>query len=144
VVFIFLGNLAGNSLIALERQKSLLWIYFSGAIFSIGMNIFLIPKYSYNGTALVTLFTEFLVTGLMFWIIFKEIHWFPSLKLPLKAFFASVIMCLPLGFFYRTQNLAILLGLFCLSVLIYFGTLYLFKGITKEEFKTLIGFKAKS
>lgn len=138
VVFIFFGNLAGNSLIALNRQKKLAWIYFVGAVLSIGMNLFLIPRYSYNGAALTALFTEFLVTGLMFWIIFKEIHWFPSFGVFLKAFLASVVMSLFLGLFYHSENILASFAFFTASLLIYFGMLYLIQGISKEEIKTLI------
>ena len=142
VVFIFFGNLAGNSLIALNRQKDLARIYFLGAIFSVLMNLFLIPKYSYNGAALTTLFTEFLVTGLMFWAIFRKIQWLPSFRLPLKALFAALLMCLPLFFVSKFNSPAILLILFGISLLIYFVILYLLKGISKDDLLSLI--KAKN
>lgn len=141
-IFIFFGNLGGNSLIALNRQKKLALIYLAGAIFSLGINLFLIPEYSYNGVAITAFFTEALVTGLMFWLIFKEIRWFPSFWRPLKALFASVVMCLPLSFFNLFQGSPLILaGLFVFSLLFYFLTLFFLGAIKKEEIKGIITIK---
>ncbi len=141
-IFIFFGNLGGNSLIALNRQKKLALIYLAGAIFSLGINLFLIPKYSYNGVAITAFFTEALVTVLMFWLIFKEIRWFPSFWGFFKALFASVVMCLPLSFFNLFQkNPFILSGLFIFSLLLYFLTLFCLGAIKKEEIRDIIMIK---
>jgi len=140
-VFIFFGNLTGNSLIALHRQKDLIWIYFFGAIFGIATNLLLIPGYSYIGTALSSLFTEFFVTALMFAAIFKTVRWFPSLKLLPKIFFASFLMCLPLIFTLKFGSPLVLLILYGLSIFIYFTTLYFLKGISKDEILSLVKIK---
>lgn len=130
---IFLGNLFGHSIIALNKQKSAAWIYFGGMVFNIVTNLIFIPKYSYLGAAATTVFTELLVTILMIWLIYKTIHYFPSFNMFLKAFLAGLIMA---GFLYLFQgwNLFILI---VLGIAIYFVVLVLIKGVTREEIKLL-------
>ena len=140
VVFIFFGNLAGNSLIALNCQKKLAWAYFLGAFFSVFANVFLISRYSYIGAAWGTLLTEGLVTILMFAIIFKEINWLPSFQVFLKSAAASLFMCLPLVFF-GAKSIFSYVFLFFICVFIYFLVLYLIKGITREDISTLVKIK---
>lgn len=131
---IFLGNLFGNAIIALNKQKVGAWIYFIGMAFNIITNLIFIPKYSYIGAASTTLATEFLVTILMFCLISKTIRYLPSFKIILKAIFAGLFM----GFFlyyFQAHNLFLVVGL---GAAIYFGILYLIKGIKKEEVALLL------
>lgn len=139
-IFIFFGNLAGNSLIALNAQKKLAWIYFFGAVFSIFANIFLISRYSYNGAALGSLLVEALVTVLMFVFIFKKIGWIPPFGTLLKSILSSGVMCFPLLFF-KPEGLASNMIMFVVCFVVYFSTLFLIKGIRREDVFALI--KAK-
>jgi O-antigen/teichoic acid export membrane protein len=130
---IFLGNLFGRAIIALDKQKAGAWIYFGGMIFNVIANIIFIPKYSYYGAALTTVFTELLVTILMIWLIHKTIHYFPYFKI-LKPLIAGVIMGLFIWFF-SGWNIFILI---ILGLIVYGAVLYLIKGVSKGEVLTLI------
>jgi len=130
---IFLGSLFGNSIIALNKQKTAAWIYFGGMIFNIVTNLIFIPKYSYLGAAMTTVFTELLVITLMTWLIYKSIHYFPSFKI-LKPLLAGVIMGMFI-YFFQSWNIFLLI---CLAILVYGIILYLIKGITKREILMLI------
>lgn len=132
---IFLGNLFGNSIIILSKQKIGAWIYLGGMIFNIATNLIFIPKYRYLGAAGTTVATEFLVTLLMIFLIYKTIHYFPSFKIVFKALISGIAMGVFIWFF-REWNLFLLAGL---GVAIYFGVLYFIKGIKKEEIALLIG-----
>jgi O-antigen/teichoic acid export membrane protein len=134
VGLIFFGNLFGSSIIALNKQKIGAYIYLSGMIFNIITNLIFIPKYSYFGAAWTTVTTELLVTILMFWLIYRNIKYFPSFNVAMKSFFAGLIMFLFL-YFLNGQNLFLLVGG---GAIIYFAFLYLIKGITKEEVNLLI------
>lgn len=131
---IFLGNLFGHSIIALDKQKKAAWIYFGGMLFNVITNLIFIPKYSYLGAAMTTVFTELLVTVLMFYLICKTIHYFPCFKMFLKAVLAGLIMG---GFlyFFQAWNIFILI---ILGILIYGIALYLVRGIKKQEILLLI------
>ena len=134
VGIIFLGSLFGHSIIALDKQKTGAWIYFGGMIFNVIANLIFIPKYSYLGAAATTVFTEFLVTALLLYLIYKTIDYFPSFKIAFKVILASIVMG---GFLYYFQawNLFLLIAL---GGIIYVTVLYLVKGITKEEVLMLV------
>lgn len=132
--FIFLGNLFGHSIIALNKQKTGAWIYFSGMIFNVITNLIFIPRYSYLGAASTTLATELLVTILMIGLIYKTIHYFPRFKI-MKPLIAGLSMA---GFLYlfKDWNIFLLIGG---GAIIYFIILYLIKGVKKQELLLLVG-----
>jgi len=129
---IFLGNLFGNSVIALNKQKSGAWIYFAGMIFNIVTNLIFIPKYRQVGAAWTTTATEFLVTILMIMLIYKTIHYFPKFRI-IKPLIAGAVMA---GFLYWFREINVIL-LVIGGLIIYLVVLYLIKGIRKEEIKLL-------
>jgi len=131
---IFLGTLFGNSIIALNKQKTGAWIYFSGMLFNIITNLIFIPKYSYLGAAITTVFTEFLVTLLMFILIWKTISYFPLFGVIFKSLFAGLIMGIFI-YYFQAWNLFLLIGG---GIIIYVGTLCLIKGIRKDELLALV------
>ncbi|MFZ5559577.1 MAG: flippase [Patescibacteria group bacterium] len=129
----FLGNLFGHSIIALNKQKTGAWIYFGGMIFNMVTNLIFIPKFSYFGAASTTVATELLVTILMIYLIYKTINYFPQFNI-IKPLLAGLIMA---GFLYlfKSWNLFLLVAG---GIIIYFTVLYLIKGIKKEEILLLI------
>jgi len=129
---IFLGNLLGNSIIALEKQKTGAWIYFAGMIFNIVTNLIFIPKYQYLGAAWTTTATELLVTILMFVLVYKTIHYFPKINI-WKPLIAGGIMA---GFLYLLNGYNIFL-LAVGGLIVYLGTLLVIRGIKKEEIQLL-------
>lgn len=130
---IFLGNLFGVSIIALNKQKIGAWIYLSGMIFNIVTNLIFIPKYSYIGAASTTVVTEFLVTVLMLILICRTIHYFPRFNV-IKPMIAGLAMGLFI-YYFQNWNLFLLVGL---GVVVYFGALYLIKGIKRDEILMLV------
>lgn len=86
VGMVFLNNLGGKALIALDLQRVGMWIYFSGAVLNIVSNLIVIPRYSYIGASLTTLMTEIIVTVMMFLIIYKKAGLSPDLKSIFKDF----------------------------------------------------------
>ena len=83
---VFLNNLGGKALIALELQRAGMWIYISGAVLNIISNLIVIPRYSYIGASFTTLMTEIIVTILMFSILYKKAGLSPDLKRIFKDF----------------------------------------------------------
>ncbi len=55
---LFLGNLYGNTIVAIGKQKLLVLVYLLLTVLNIGLNLIFIPKYSFMGAAWVTLITE--------------------------------------------------------------------------------------
>lgn len=130
---IFISHLFYNIILVLDKQKSFIWIFGSGAVLNIILNIILIPRYSYIATSITTVITEFIVAGLMFYIISKNLKYLLSFKLFFKSLFASMGMGLGLYFIKLPLIIAIIFG-----ILIYLIFLYLFKAISKEDISILI------
>ena len=133
IAMIFLGALFSNVIIAANKQKFLAQIYFLGAVVNVIANFIFIPKYSYYGAAATTVLTELLVTALMIAVIIKTVKYIPSFKIFFKALFASGAMALAL---YYSADLNIFY-LLILAAVVYFPTLYLIGGISKDEIRKL-------
>lgn len=130
---IFLGALFSNAIIAINKQKSLAWIYGSGAIINIVANFIFIPKYSYYGAAGTTVLTEFLVTLLMVLVLHRTVkHWL-SFNILLKILPASFLMA---GLLYFLKNWS-LVWLVLAGGLIYLAGLYLLRGFSIKEIRKL-------
>lgn len=134
VGIIFFGTLFSYVLIALEKQKSLLWISAVGAVFNVAANLILIPRYSYYAAAATTVLTEALVVVLMAVVIWRSLHWLPSFNIIFKSAAASLVMAAAL-WFLSGYNLGILLTA---AIVIYFAVLYLLRGFSRAEVFDLI------
>ena len=131
---IYIAVLLSNMIIAIEKQKTLIYIYSFGAVFNIIANLIFIPKYSYFGAAATTLATELLVTICMviaLWRVQKNI---PSFGLVWKGALAASVMALAI-FWLANLNLFIII---ILASLVYFSALYLLGGFTFKDILLLI------
>lgn len=133
--FVFLGNLFGNVIIALDKQKKMVYVYGIGVFISTIFNLIFIPRYSYLATSYVTLLTEAAVNSIMFFIIIKEIKYLPMDGIFLKAGLASFIMGAALVYFDGLGlNLFVLI---LMGAAVYAGALILFRGVTKDDLRYL-------
>jgi len=132
IMLIFFGNLAGNALVALNLQKKGVWVYMVGAVFNVGANLVLIPRYSFMATAWTTVLTELLITFLLFWLIKKQTQATVRFSIAVKSILAAAITCLALSFGHFHFIV------FSLLSLVYFPILYLFGGFTIDDFKTML------
>jgi len=71
---------------------------------------------------------------MMVFVVYKTLNHLPSFRIFYKSVLAALIMALPL-YFLSSWSLVLLI---LLSVLVYFGGLWLFKGITSEEVMFLV------
>jgi O-antigen/teichoic acid export membrane protein len=65
--FIILNRLCNYALIGMGFQKWIFYVISSGAIFNVGANILLIPKYSFVGASITTVATEALIFIAVLW-----------------------------------------------------------------------------
>jgi O-antigen/teichoic acid export membrane protein len=97
--FIFLGNLMGHILISAELQSKSMYIAIIGAVFNVGLNLYLIPKYSYLGAATATAITEGLVLLSYVYLVKKHIKYFPKFQfIHLITILATTLMGLAIYF----------------------------------------------
>ncbi|MGZ3634300.1 MAG: flippase, partial [Parachlamydiaceae bacterium] len=101
-------------------------------IVNVGINLVLIPRFSYVGASIAIIITEFIALVLFFFLAKRELYIYKKTELAsvvLRIIGASAIMGL---FIAYLQNL----NLFFLIVsasLLYFVTLYIVKGIEKKD-----------
>lgn len=127
--FIFLGNLFGRAVIALEEQKKAVWIYFCGMVLNVVVNLLVIPRYTYMGAAVTTVLTEFFISGALFIFIIRKTKFFPRLR----AGFASFsLLFLMVGFVYMLRSQPLFLVVL-LAVVMYVVLLFLFKIIDRGK-----------
>ncbi len=128
ILFIFFGTLLGNTIIAVNLQKKLVFVYILCVTLNIVGNSFLIPSYSYFGAAFTTILTEGLMVFLSFILVFKYLDLFPKISILGKAIISGIAMILVL-FIFREINIFLLIFIGAISYGVF---LYLTKGISKE------------
>jgi len=140
--FIFLGSLLGNSVVALDRQREAIWVYFFGMIFNIAANILFIPRYTYIAAAATTALTEAIVIAGLLFLVVQRIGSFPSLRVFGRALLAALILAGALQL--TVEPLFLRIGFFSLvpillaAPILYFSTLYFFGGINKGDLRMLL------
>ncbi|MFH0804768.1 MAG: flippase [Patescibacteria group bacterium] len=106
---IFIGNLFGNTVVAINRQKTMMWLYLAVAVVSLAGYLFFIPRYSYYGAAGMTVASELLVTVSAALIVLRTAR----VRLPLTTFGKSLLSCAAMAavlYLLRSTNIAILLA----------------------------------
>ncbi|PIY78894.1 MAG: hypothetical protein COY82_00050 [Parcubacteria group bacterium CG_4_10_14_0_8_um_filter_35_7] len=131
---IFIGSLFGHTIVAINKQRLMIWGYFATAVVGLICYLIFIPRYSYFGAAFSTVFTEALIGTICFWVVWRTTRFFPSLKVFGKSILASFVMA---GFLYFLNEINLFL-LIMIAVFSYFSILYLIKGFSKELVKEII------
>ncbi|MEI8360773.1 MAG: flippase [bacterium] len=131
---VFIGTVFSHAVIAVNRQKNIIGAYaFVAATSLIGYLIF-IPKFSYFGAAWVTIYSELAIALASFYIVYKESGFVPHFKVFNKSLLASIIMSLgiiALKHFSLLTNISV-------AIFSYFISLYMLKGITKQDILELV------
>lgn len=134
---VFIGTLYGHTIVALEKQKKMIWAYATTAALSLTAYFIFIPKYSYFGAAWSTVFAESLIAIITFWMVTKTTKIWPNLSIVVKSIIASGAMA---GALYFIKDQSLFLS-FPLAVITYFIILYLVGGFSKEFVKEIIKIK---
>lgn len=135
---LFIGSLFAHTIVAIDKQKKVIWGYAIDAALSFAGYLIFIPRYSYIGAAWVTVFSEVLIAIINFWLVYKYTGLAPKyLKVVAKSVLASVPMALFL-YYARGLHVAILMAG---AAVIYGVFIILLKGISKEEFRQIVKIK---
>ncbi|RLC38621.1 hypothetical protein DRH27_01880, partial [Candidatus Falkowbacteria bacterium] len=87
--------------------------------------------------AWVTIYSESFIAIAGIYLIYKYTKFFPNIKIIIKSLIASAFMALGLYLFNNSLGLNLYLTLSA-GVLIYFISLYLLKGLNKEDILNLL------
>ncbi|MFA7575155.1 MAG: flippase [Arcobacteraceae bacterium] len=129
IPIIFLTYIFGTILASMDQQVLVLKINFLGMILNITINFLLIPKFSYIGASVATIFTCLIVFVLFFSFLSKNIYKVSLPKYISKPMVASIVMGLFIIFFINI-NIYLLSGL---SIIVYFGVLCALKTSLKRD-----------
>jgi O-antigen/teichoic acid export membrane protein len=104
------------------------------ALVNIGLNLILIPLYSYAGAGVATIITELVLFILLFAISSKNIVRLPLHKIIVKPIIASGLMAIPIVLLPGINFIILIV----LSMVIYFSFLYIIGGFTSEDKKMVM------
>lgn len=154
--FIFFGNFFNNVLIAGNAQKSLMKALLFCAIINVTANLIIIPLFSYQGAAITSVITEFLVVVVTAYLVAKKMNYIPHLYYWRKVTLSAILMIAFLAgakaihLFPSDQPLAAVTVHFLVNFLvlvigssgIYFVALYATNAIQKEELVSILSRKS--
>ncbi len=134
VAFSFISIIFNYLVIALGKQAKLIWPNILFVIFNIGMNLILIPRFSYIGAAVVTVMTEFLVLVFTWWIAKKSMELKLNWKIVWQVGLAGLVMALTLFLLSPWINWIIIC---VIASALYLAILWVLKVINKEMINSI-------
>jgi len=134
---IFVTTLSGYAVVAVKKQKTMMWGYLVAAVITLAGYLYFIPRHGYWGAAWMTVFSEVMIMVWTTVLIYKTIKFFPSLKTFFRTLIPAIVMT---GVLYYVRDLHALL-LVLISIVVYFPLLYMFGGIRKQTVRDLMRLK---
>ncbi len=133
VLGVFLGALFGHIVVAINKQKPMVWGYIAVAIVTVVGFFLFIPTYGMWGAAWMTLFSEGLIALITFLVVYRVAKITPNLAVTIKALIASGVMFLVLKFYTSPFVLLDLL----IAAVVYLVVMLAIRGIRLDEIKAL-------
>ena len=150
MLMIGLSSVIGTQyLLPTKKQKQYTISVIAGAITNVILNYILIQKYLSVGAAIATVVAETTVTGVQFYFIRKDFNVKEILKMSLKYFLATMIMCILLIFLNKMvfDDLSSLIRMLVdvgVGVIVYIGLLVILRDqFTKKIIMKIVNLKNK-
>lgn len=138
---IFIGCIFAHAVIAVNKQKQIIWAYVFTSLTSLAGYLIFIPKFSFYGAAWMTVYSELAIAVASYLLVRKYTSFRPNLRIAGKSFLASLFMggaiYLSLIIFPHINVLLVV----SLGFLVYGLFLYFFKAITKHDIMEIVGNK---
>lgn len=131
---VYLNAVFSPALIALNAQKKILYISVIGVTSNIILNLILIPKYSYYGSAAATLFSE--IFGLI--LIAMLAFMIAKIRLKLGNIVKYILSSLIMGVTLWLLNSENLIVLVCVGGATYFAVAFMLKSVDTEIIKEIL------
>lgn len=137
VFFIFINFPIGSLLNACDQQKRNTYNMIAAAIFSIILNIILIPKYQAVGASIAVVLSNALMFILGVLAVSKVMpyKWKQNIVVLFKVLGASLIMGLFIFFSKETLSIFVIIPI---SAMIYAYSLYIFKGFSRLDVNSVL------
>ena len=129
----FCGHILGTALSASDNQNIRAWATGLSACLNIGLNLILIPHYSYNGAAFASVITSGFLVVFYYYSIKKEFY-----RIDLgKILFSPVASCLIMGVVVYLIKDVNVFGIITVGVVVYLVCLILLKGLNGDDYRML-------
>ncbi len=139
VFFLFIGALPLHTIVAIEKQKRILWAFAASAVLSLGLYALLVPRYGVFAAAGITLFSEAFVTLAAAALVKKETGVGLGTSSVWRAGLSAAIMGV-MGFFMRELHA---LTAVLLASIIYFALLLVTRAVTPSSLRELLSLRVK-
>ena len=134
---IYFGVMFSHAIIAINKQRQIIWAYLFTAITAVILYFIFIPRFSYWGAAWATIYSELAIAVAAAWLIWRYTKFIPRLGVFAKSLIASGVMGLMLYYLKLFFQPNIFVSL-VLAIPTYFLLLYLFKGINQKDIQLLL------
>lgn len=155
---IYFATLFTYMVVAVDKQRSMVWGYGAAAVLGVGAYFVLIPRFGMYGAAGVTVFVEWLVLSVAFILVRRATHITLAWRILPKTLFASVVMGCMLWVWQQpiehgllsfwaitpTATLFVLTEVILLVLLgsgVYVALAVLLRAVTPEDMRQLLGSK---
>lgn len=133
---IFLGTLYGHAIVALRKQRTMIWGYGSVAAAATVLYLITIPRSGVWGAAEVTILTETAIAAITFLLVARTIRSIPNLRIAGKALIAALGMTVFLLALHPGTSIAVSIPL---GGLIYVALLALMRAVPKDMLRIVFG-----
>lgn len=134
---IFIGNLFGNAVVAVRKQKQMVWGYVVVAMISLIGYFLFIPSYGITGAASVTILAEGLMMTISAGMVLTTMHIRLSMKTIAKIFLAGAVMG---GVLYLVRDLNALL-LVCIGAAVYALVMLGTRALSRDMLRDIFSFR---
>jgi O-antigen/teichoic acid export membrane protein len=120
------------TLISMNRQRVIMVFGATGLIFKVILNFIMIPKYGFNGSAVATIISEFLLFAAAATYLYRYHIKLPIFQVAIKPVLGSIVI---FGAFYFLKMIPIV-PITILSAILYLMVIYFLKTFDQNEIDT--------
>ncbi len=140
ILAMFLAGLAINTVVVINKQKSLIGISIFAAAVSVALNLLLIPRFSYIGTSYATVATEFFISFLTYVLVYRAAKLRPRFVVALKALVGGAAMALVL-YFIHTENVIVNV---VVGGAVYVVVLFITRALSLKDIRSFLNLRKKN
>ncbi len=133
LVFLYINTVLSAIIISTKNEKKIIIMAAAALVFNLALNLILIPRFLHVGAAIVTSLTELLLTVISIACVPKHLLPLRSLRVGIKALFASLVMAVTM-IFLLTYNIIIVI---MIATPVYLVTATLLRTIPREDLQAL-------
>jgi O-antigen/teichoic acid export membrane protein len=133
VFALFLGSLSGYTIVAIGKQRMMVWGYLTVSVIGIATYLLLIPTFSFYGAAFGTILTETLIMAIGYFIILRDRRFRLGAAGALRAIAATGAMAAVL---FALKDFGLFINLFAAAAA-YLLALLLVGGIRRKEIREI-------